>query len=161
MILVKMICFSLSEVIRLWDKRQRAVNENLHCVNSKRVSSDYQSEHTLKKKHEWPKLGACWDGLYEIGQVCEWQYDRGISRGSGRWLIILRTKPYKSWSQLKIEEKSGMPWTTPDTQLILLLISIYLFSAWSRNWYTSTYEWPLGSFGDISDTDRYYSRNII
>ena len=56
--------------VRLRDKRQLSVDENLRLINSKQISYDYQpGQIFLKKKHEWTKLGDRWDGPFVIEKL--------------------------------------------------------------------------------------------
>ena len=53
----------VADLLAVCECRQLNVNENLRCMNAKRTLHDYQvGDHILKKRHEWSKLGECWDG---------------------------------------------------------------------------------------------------
>ena len=58
------------DLVRLRDKRQLAVDENLSRMNSKRFPYNYQpGQKIFKRKHKWAKSGEQWDGLFDIEKV--------------------------------------------------------------------------------------------
>ena len=83
------------DLVRLQDKRQLAVDENLLHINSKRVSYDYQpGQKNLKKKHEWTKLGKKWDGPFVIDKVhVNGNVTVNLTEGVAERLNICRIKP--------------------------------------------------------------------
>ena len=86
------------DLVRLRDKRQLSVDENLRRINSKRISYDYQpGQKILKKKHEWTKLGERWDGPFVVEKThVNGNVTVKLTEGVTERLNIRRTKPYRS-----------------------------------------------------------------
>ena len=86
------------DLVRLRDKRQLSVDENLRRINSKQISYDYQpGQKSLKKKHEWTKLGERWDGPFVIEKThVNGNVTVKLTEGVTERLNIRRIKPYRS-----------------------------------------------------------------